>query len=382
MLAAVTLLTTIEAGPQRGRPSTQPGNARKSKPLFVHRDDEGQAGRGRKKARRAGEPSTIEVFKDFDAWWGENRDGATLAALGKTPGVDYFVHPVSELADGISPNADVVLLTSNSWGQLTTRNDENAPAAQANLAAFVGSGGVLIVDMGDNDDTGGFLAPGAVGTPALVFPDEESDATLAGAAAGPDGVLGTADDHRLVRGPDGVAGTADDLTNENIDACCYVAHGNLENGITLPPTARTLMTARFGGAATPIVAEYCMGSGRVILDTVTKEFGAHQPEGVGPSYFLSALLAYALDPSEHIPCQINGLRESLRWMAAFQPFADGLDAKLRVATAAIESGQTIAACGKLGAFNNAVRAHTRALTPAVANDWIARAGRVRSALGC
>ncbi len=228
------------------------------------------------------------------------------------------------------------------------------------------SGGVLIVDMGDNDWDGGFIAPGAVGTPTLVFPDDGADATLAATAAGADGLLGTTDDHRLVRGPDGMAGTADDLTNTNIDACCYVAHGNLQDGIVLPPSAKTLMTARFATVAKPIVAEYCAGSGRVILDTVTKEFEGHQPEGSGPSYFLSALLGYALDPSEHVSCQINGLAESVRGIAANQPFAGELDAKLRGASAAIDSGRRSAACGKLQAFLNSVKAHVRELTPVLA----------------
>jgi hypothetical protein len=381
-VAVLTLFVTVQAGPQRRRASTHPGNARKSEAAFVHRNDEGQPGRGRKKMRHVGDTAVIEVFKDFDAWFGENRDGATLAALGKIPGVDYYVHPVSELADGISPDADVVLITSNSWGEASTRNDENAPAAQANLAAFVASGGVLIVDMGDNDWDGGFIAPGAVGAPTLVFPDDGADATLAATAAGADGLLGTTDDHRLVRGPDGIAGTADDLTNTNIDACCYVAHGNLHDGIVLPPSATALMTAPFASVAKPIVVEYCVGSGRVILDTVTKEYVAHQPEGSGPSYFLSALLGYALDPFEHVSCQINGLSDSVRGMAANQPFAAGLDAKLRGASAAIDSGRRSAACGKLAAFVNAVKAHVRELTPVLADEWIARASRIRSTLGC
>jgi hypothetical protein len=382
IVAAITMFATAHADPQRGRRSTHPKDARKSKPVFVHREDEQQPGRGRKKNRRPDEPSVIEVFKDFDAWFGENRDAATLTSLGKVPGIDYFVHPLRELADGISPNADVVLLTSNGWGQASTRDDQNAPAAQTNLGAFVQSGGVLIVDMGDNDAAGGFEAPGAIGTPDLVFPFPEADASLTPAAAGPDGVLGTNDDHRLVRGPDGVAGTADDLTNSNIDACCYVAHGNLEDGIALPPAAKVLMTAQFGGVPKPIAAEYCLGSGRVIVDTVTKEFAAHQPEGTGPSYFLTALLAYALDPSEHVPCQIEGLIGSLNWMAAGRPFVSGLEAKLRGAAAAIEMNRANAACGKLGAFTNALRAHARALSPAIVTDWTRRAERIRSALAC
>jgi len=382
VVAAMTLITSIDAGAQRGRSSTHSSNARKAKPVFVHRAEEGEAGRGRKDMRRPAAPLVIEVFKNFDAWWGDNRDSATLAAFGKVSGIDWFVHPVSELADGISPNADVVLITSNSFGEPGARDEQNAPAAQANLAAFVAGGGVLIVDMGDNLWDGGFRAPGAVGTPDLVFPADEADAVLTAAAAGPDGVLGTTDDHRLVRGPDGVPGTADDLTNTNIDACCYVAHGNLQEGIALPPTAVPLMTATFAGTQKPIVAEYCLGSGRVIVDTVTKEFEAHQPQGHGPSYFLSALLAYAMDPKEHISCQINGLRESVRSMAGASPHAAGLDPKLRAAAAAIDRGSASAACGQIGAFVNAVRAHARDFPAPVVDEWVRLAARIKSALEC
>ncbi len=371
VLAAITLITSTDDGAQRGRASTDSGNARKATPVFVHRAEEGEPGRGKKDLRRPADPSVIEVFKDFDAWWGGNRDGSTLAALGKVLGVDWFVHPVSELADGISPNADVVLITSNSFGQPSTRDEHNAPAAQANLAAFVARGGVLIIEMGDNLRDGGFRAPGAVGTPDLVFPDDESDATLTDAAAGPDRVFGTADDHRLVRGADGVPGTADDLTNTNIDACCSVAHGNLQDGIALPPTAVLLMTAAFGGTQKPIVAEYCLGSGRVILDTVTNEFDAHQPQEQAPSYFLSALLAYAMEPKEHLSCQSNGPRQSVRTMAAA-----GSTRNCKPPQPALDKGRAPAACGEIGAFVNAVRAHPRDLPAPVVEEWLRVAARI------
>ncbi len=237
----------------------------------------------------------IRVYQDSLPWFGENRERASLLALGKIPGVDYFIHPLTDLAAGIPANTAVVLITSNGFGVPGAAVHENDPAALANLESFVRHGGILVVDMGDNLSPGGFRAPGAVGTPDLIFPSPPDDATLTAAAAGPDNTLGTADDHRIVRGPDGITGTADDLSNSNVDLCCYVAHGDLADGITLPPNATALMTARFGGGlAKPIVAEYCLGGGRVILDTNTKEFFSQQPAGSGPPYFLTSLLAYAL----------------------------------------------------------------------------------------
>lgn len=241
----------------------------------------------------------IRVYKDSDAWFGENRDHNTLLALGRVLGTDYFIHPLADLFNPIPAHTAVVLLSSNGVGLLTAVNAQNAPAAQANLEAFVKAGGVLIVDMGDNVTNGGYLAPGSSGTPDYIFPSPCEDATLAPAALGSDGLLGTADDHPLVLGPDGLPGTADDLDNFNIDLSlsCYVAHGNLQTGINLPADASILMTARFNGLPEPILAEYCLDSGLVILDTITKEFSGHQgPGGTGtvPTFFLTNLFDYAL----------------------------------------------------------------------------------------
>lgn len=380
-LATFTVsLAEVPALAQHRSKSTNPGNARKKVTNFVHRADEGEPGRGKKRLRHAQEPPVVEVFKDFNAWWDDDRDGATLAALGKVLGVDHFIHSVAELADGISPNADVVLITSNSWGDPATRMAQNEPAAQANLAAFARSGGVVIVDMGDNDYDGGFMAPGAVGTPDLVLPSDAADAKLTAAAAGDDGVLGTGDDHRLVRGADGVAGTGDDLDNANIDACCYVAHGNLSDGIVLPPSATFVLTASFNGLEKPIVAEYCLGYGRVIVDTVTKEFSGQDPVGQGASRFMLALLSYAMDARAQSDCHVNGLIESLRWMEG-EKKVPGLEARLVRARGDIARGQFAAAAGKVRAFSNAVRAQrSRALPARIADEWISIASKIAAAL--
>lgn len=256
----------------------------------------------------------IRVYQDSLAWFGENRDNATLLSMGKILGDDYFIHPISDCATGIPAGTRVVFFSSNGSGDPGAASSQNLAACQTALNAFLAAGGTLIVDMGDNLDPGGFMAPGAVGTPSLVFPFPAcDDATLTTpGATGADGLLGTADDHPIVKGPDGIAGTADDLTNTNIDMAfsCYVAHGNLMDGITLPsaPSAQTtaLMTAEFDGVQKPIVAEYCHGRGRVILDTVTKEFEAHQGPGgtgTGPTFFMRNLFTYAL--SDASSCVID-----------------------------------------------------------------------------
>jgi hypothetical protein len=240
----------------------------------------------------AEESPVFMVYKDFNAWWGDNRDSATLEAMGKTFGTDWFVRPVSDCANGVPSGVDVVVFTSNSEGFVSTTAAQNDPACQASLEAFLATGGTLIVDMADNDDAGGFVAPGATGTPIYAGNGTE-DATIAPNAKGTDGVLRTADDHPLIKGPDGIAATADDLTNSNMDGGNWTAHGHLADGITLPNNAVRLVTGDFGGVQKPIVAEYNYGGGRVILDTITKEFYTHQPSGFGPSYFLRSLFAYA-----------------------------------------------------------------------------------------
>jgi hypothetical protein len=239
----------------------------------------------------------IRVYKDTNAWFGENRDSATLSAIGKVLGVDWFVHPVAACQGGIPAGTAVVLFTSNGVGLSSSTAAQNHPACQAALAAFLESGGVLVVDMGDNDPVGGYRAPGAPGTPDYLFPSPGDDATLTPAAA----------THPVVLGADGIPGTADDLNNANIDECCFIAHGHLGagGGVALPATATSLMTAIFGGEPRSILAEYCRGSGRVILDTITKEFFVHLPAGNGPSLFLTNLFTYALSPSAQCIQQVK-----------------------------------------------------------------------------
>lgn len=68
----------------------------------------------------------IRVYKNFNAWFGENRDDATLVAipanggLGKILDDDYFIHPLSDLSTGIPAGTAVVFLSSNSVGGSTS----------------------------------------------------------------------------------------------------------------------------------------------------------------------------------------------------------------------------------------------------------------------
>lgn len=63
------------------------------------------------------ESPVFSVYKDFNAWWNDDRDGATLRAMGKTLGTDWFTPRVAECKNGVSPEVGVAVFTSNSCGQ-------------------------------------------------------------------------------------------------------------------------------------------------------------------------------------------------------------------------------------------------------------------------
>lgn len=249
----------------------------------------------------------IRVYKDFNAWSGSGRDNASLSALGKTQGTDWFVHPVADCATGIPAGTTVVYFTANSYGDASTTAAQRDPACQAALANFLSGGGKLVVDMGDNDVASGFLAPGSAGTPNYLFPFD-SDVSPTSEAVGPDLLAGTADDHPFLKGPDNIPGTADDVTDTNSDNCCYSSHGNLSQGITLPAGAKSLLFARFNSTPVeqPILAEYCQGPGRVLVNTMTNGWPAWQPSGDGPAYAQTSLLAYALSPESNCAWPFTG----------------------------------------------------------------------------
>jgi hypothetical protein len=246
-----------------------------------------------------GASASVRVYRDHRPW--SNRDLRTLESMGLTIGDDVIVEPMAALRHGVPYGTELVILSSNADGTNRAARQEASPKAQASLVRFLRGGGVLIAGLADNLDGGGYTLPLAEGTPDLIFPKDRHgecrDASLTPAAMGDDGLLGTADDHPLVIGPDETAGTDDDLTERNIDmaSSCYVAHGNLVDGITLPRGTTWLETATFRGVGErPITGEYCVGQGRVIATTVTMEYEGHRPAGKGPAIFLRNLYSYAL----------------------------------------------------------------------------------------
>ena len=239
-------------------------------------------------------PGSFRIYKN-DMNWGL-RDEHSLQAIGLMFGTQYIVRPVSDLLNGVPAGTKVVLMTPN-VGNSFLATQQNSSAIQGQLVAFLRTGGVVMIDMADNLSAAGlgYRAPGTVGTPDYVFPVSCTDVTLAAGAIGDDGVLGTNDDHPIVRGPDGVRGTGDDLNQQNVDLefSCSAAHGNLEDGVSLPPGARVLMTMAFPVAgvlvAKAVMAEYCHEGGRVIVHTFTTGFPNN-----GPSPKLKSIYAYSL----------------------------------------------------------------------------------------
>ena len=239
----------------------------------------------------------IRVYKNAASWWGEARDDATLRAMGKVQGYDWFVHPMSDLWFGIPEGTNVVFLSSAASGDLESQiKQQNLALAQASLDAFVRGGGTLIAGLADNHPRGGYLVPGAMGTPDFLLPSDCRALRFGTAAYGKDFVPGTPDDHELTHGADGIAGTLDDLRAATVSLAegCAVVHGNLVDGLQMPPHAKVLMTADFGRFEAPVLAEYTHGAGRVILTTITLESAGQQPAGAGPTTILISLFGYAL----------------------------------------------------------------------------------------
>ena len=267
---------------------------------MAHASSERASSGGRLREVAAKRPEVpVRVYRLRRPW--TNRDLATLRSLGLREGVGYSVEHLAALRRPVPDGTRLVIISSNSYGLARAARIETSRAVQQTLTRFLHGGGVVIGSLADNLRKGGFTLPKATGTPDAVFPNCR-DATLTGAAIGPDGLRRTADDHPLVRGPDGVAGTRDDLSIDRIDLTrhsCAIAHGNLVDGIDLPKSTTFLMSATFDGRARPVLGEYCVGRGRVLASTLTLEFSGQRPAGGGPSLILRNLFAYALTGSCH-----------------------------------------------------------------------------------
>jgi hypothetical protein len=234
-----------------------PANANNAKvvPILIKNKNDG---------RRAG---AIAIYKNYNAWFGENKDETVLqsAPFNFTKDFDYVVRPMSQLASEIPSTTSLIIITSASAGGDHLNQISEQKAGSANLEAWVRNGGWLVMHAGDNAFGDGYIVPG------LLAPGQTDDqhsctgVTLTAAAA----------DHALIRGPDATLGTGDDLNDTNIDnggRFCSDNHGSLAG--LLPENATVLMKEQ-GDGQRPVYATYTLGTGRVIVTTLTLEFQAH-----------------------------------------------------------------------------------------------------------
>lgn len=211
-------------------------------------------------ARRPGE---IVIYKDYNAWFGENKDEVVLQSspFGLTKGEDYSVAKTVALQDGIPSSTSVVILTSASNGSSPVLG-VNHPDAQSALEAWVAGGGFLVVHAGDNVSGDGYQIPGLSG-----IADDSSECGGFTFSVGPD--------HPFRVGPDGVQGTADDLDDTSVDPSgfCSHNHGSLEG---ILPAGAEVILVEGSSDPRPVYASYAYGAGRVFVTTLTLEFGGHQ----------------------------------------------------------------------------------------------------------
>jgi hypothetical protein len=232
----------------------------------------------------------VILFKSEENWWGSEEP------IFQTAGVSYDRFPTSYLSDPtwVTAGYKVAWVPSNGVGTHSITLQQNDPAALKNMYDFAKAGGFLVVDMGDNDLSGSYIAPGPDGSP--VGKPDDKFWTVA-----PCGKFGKIT-------PAGVGHPIFNGIDPSVDnTFCWTNHGNLVDGpYALPATAKVLWTQTFDDGDKPIVAEYDVGSGHVFIDTVTKEFWMPNSPQVNKG-LLNNILNYALSwsPSNPVDCTVT-----------------------------------------------------------------------------
>jgi hypothetical protein len=218
------------------------------------------------------------MYKLEDAWAGQNLDERSLQddfglARADPARQGYDVRSTADLGAGIPATTRIIILPGNGVPSAQQTNDINAPAAQANLAAFVEGGGCLLANLGDRLPGDGYRIPGLSGKA-----DDELNCT--GTKITPAGLS-----HPITLGPGGVPGGGDDLTQDSVDAgkagsyggidFCYDNHGSLDG---ILPGGATVIWTEEGGLQRPTLAEYRLGGGRVVVLTRPIGFGSDAPQ--------------------------------------------------------------------------------------------------------
>ncbi|MHC5010134.1 MAG: FIMAH domain-containing protein [Planctomycetota bacterium] len=297
--------------------------------------------------------SYIEFYKDMDPWFGEARIESVLQELGYVPGLDYGVRPTSDLKSGIPCDTRVVIIAPNSYGLQSSADNVNHPDAQANLTGFAQSGGILVMSLADNLGSDSYQAP-------LLSRGGNLPLTNTLELAAPL--------HPMALGPDGNSGTADDLTQANIQwiVDAYAVFGYVP---PLPATATIILTSD----GNPVLAEYPVGQGTVLVTTSPLEYGTTGNPDVGdnggygsPRRTLVAYLAYAMSIApEPVLCLpedlIAALVAHVESLNLHNGISNSLDVKLDAALQALDDvneNNDVAAINALNAFINAVSAQS------------------------
>ncbi|MGL4737049.1 MAG: hypothetical protein ACRCW2_06285 [Cellulosilyticaceae bacterium] len=227
----------------------------------------------------------IRVYQNDIPW--QCRTHITLLSLGKTLGLDYFIHPFSDLLHPIPNDTKIILLAANSSGNPQATLQVNLPIAQYHLKKFVIYGGILIADLATNQTTEGYIIPGATGAVTRRFPDVKEAHKLY--------LTKEALSSYFVHGP---TLTLYPYTISMDPSTTYAVHGNLVDSILLPTHAIPLMTAAFDSIQKTVLAYYALGGGYVLLDTITKEFYGQAPSGFGPAFLITNLIYFAYSLSQ------------------------------------------------------------------------------------
>ncbi len=200
----------------------------------------------------------IVLYRNYDPWGAADTAVLNAAPFNYVPGTDYMIASVSDMMSGVPATTSLVILPSASSGDLSNQISDQVAAVDS-LEKWVRAGGWLVVHGGDTANGIGYAVPGLLGTVDDVL--------------GCTGQTLLVGDHAFVRGPDATLGTGDDLTDTNIDLTqsCPDNSGSLAS--ILPLNAEVLVREE-GGSMRPTYATYDLDAGRVIVTSLTLEYGS------------------------------------------------------------------------------------------------------------
>ncbi len=229
--------------------------------------------------------SKVILFKSYEHWWGDEE--TVLQNLG----ISYDRYPFSYLTEPqwVTHGYELAILSSDDNGDPEVLTQQTSSASLQNMYNFGRYGGVLLVNMADNNDLGSFIAPGPDGEP-VGNPDKKFWNNLECTNFGTATV-------------DGMQTSIFDGIDKSSSYACWTNHGNLQDAqYPLPQTSKIFWTQTFDDGEKPIMAEYSVGNGKVLLHTVTLEYWINNA-GVN-SVLYSNVVRYLLNIDYTIDCGV------------------------------------------------------------------------------